>query len=85
MAYINTSPLQSFMSRRDTHNYCEFYKCKRLIHKQFYILPHKFLSKIRNITFSKIRNTYTNETWTRKHNPKKIKQGNNLPNTRYTI
>ena len=52
-----------------THNYCEFYKWEWLIYVRFRTIIYT-LKYERSWYIDEDQNTYTNETWTREHNPK---------------
>ena len=68
MAYVNASPLQSFMSRTDSHNYCKFYKWEQLIHVRLRTKIYK-LKNERSWYIDQDQDTYTNGTWSREHEP----------------
>ena len=72
MAYTNTSTLPTIHVKNGlTHNSCEFYKWQSLVH--IWRKTKNYKEKYeRSWYIDQDRNTCTNGTWTKEHNPKKL-------------
>ena len=84
MSYVNTSPLHFAISKTESHLIIVDFMSDNVT-PIYDVRQKNYMLKIeRSWYIVQDRNTYTNGTWPREHNPKKLKQENKLPDTRNT-